>query len=356
MAEQTDQDVATRAPESDSQAQDPAKADEVPVVEPQAPAPTPSTMLTNDTPAQTGPTMGEHCTTDRPLPESSAQAAGEETTINTIACYVSKPPSYPQEPGKLLLLLTGGTGIKSINNRLQADAYAARGFLVVMPDQFNGDPAPNMSMSEEDAAAAANAEGMSFLDRIKLGAVETAKSFLIDMWLARHTAEKVLPILHKVLSGAKEEFADAVASGGGVYGVGYCFGAKYVLILCGEGSGGSEQGQTVAGEQGGQGEATTTSAQLKVGAIAHGTLVTKEDIENVKSPIAMACVKNDNLFPDDIREQGRASLELNSVEHVIKVFDDVPHGFAVLGDYQDAKIREAQKEAFDLMTQWLESH
>lgn len=46
---------------------------------------------------------------------------------------------------------------------------------------------------------------------------ETSKSFMIDMWLARQTPEKVLPIIHKVIEAAKAEFADAVA--------------KYVFIL-----------------------------------------------------------------------------------------------------------------------------
>lgn len=49
--------------------------------------------------------------------------------------YVAKPSDYPHSPSKLLLLLTGGTGLKSTNNQLQADKYASEGFLVVMPDQ-----------------------------------------------------------------------------------------------------------------------------------------------------------------------------------------------------------------------------
>ena len=34
-----------------------------------------------------------------------------------------------------------------------------------------------------------------------------------------------MPILQRFIAGAKEEFADAVANGGGIYAVGYCFGA-----------------------------------------------------------------------------------------------------------------------------------
>lgn len=58
------------------------------------------------------------------------------TKYNDIEVYVSKPADYPHSPSKLLLLLTGGTGVHSTNNQLQADKYAQEGFLVVMPDQY----------------------------------------------------------------------------------------------------------------------------------------------------------------------------------------------------------------------------
>lgn len=66
-----------------------------------------------------------------------AEAAFEElSNYNGIEVYISKPSDYPHSPSKLLLLLTGGTGIHSTNNQLQADQFAANGFLVVMPDQY----------------------------------------------------------------------------------------------------------------------------------------------------------------------------------------------------------------------------
>lgn len=49
--------------------------------------------------------------------------------------YIAKPSDYPYAPSKLLLLLTGGTGLASTNNQLQADRFAREGYLVVMPDQ-----------------------------------------------------------------------------------------------------------------------------------------------------------------------------------------------------------------------------
>ena len=186
-----------------------------------------------------------------------------------------------------------------------------------------------------------------------MGFATTAKSFMVDMWLARQTPEKVLPILHKVVEGAKEEFADAVANGGGVYAVGYCFGGKYICLL------GSELPDTVAHGQAAQDEEAgmiKSGPLIKVGALAHGTLITKEDMEAIKSPISMACVENDQLFPDEVRSAGQEHLEKEKIEHEVKVYSGVPHGFAVVGEYEDPKIQDAQKMAFGQMLSWLKAH
>ena len=231
-------EVATKAPESDA-AQD--------------------SLFPGDSRAQEGASMGEHCVTDRPAPAGTP--TGELSKFGTIDVYVSKPSDYPHAPSKLLLLLTGGTGVKSINNQLQADKFASEGYVVLMPDQFDGDPAPN-SVTDTDAGEEANP---SIIEKIKVGAAETAKSFLIDMWLARHTPEKVMPILQKVLDTAKDEYADAVANGGGIYAAGYCFGGKYVMVLAGEqettGQGTKDEEQGLA----------SRGPIVKAGAIAHGT-------------------------------------------------------------------------------------
>lgn len=90
---------------------------------------------------------------------------------------------------------------------------------------------------------------------------------MIDMWLARQTPEKVLPLLHKVIEGVKDEFADAIANGGGIYAVGYCFGAKYVLLLAGE------QLETASPSKAAKDEEHAVSKiapVIKVGALAHG--------------------------------------------------------------------------------------
>ena len=173
------------------------------------------------------------------------------------------------------------------------------------------------------------------------------------MWLARHTPEKVLPILQDVLEKAKEEFADAVANGGGVYAAGYCFGGKYVLLL------GSELKDTVAwGEKPRDEEegVQVKAPKIKAGVIAHGTMVTKEEIENIKVPISMVCVENDPLFPDDVREEGKKVLGAGAVDHEVRVYESMPHGFAVVGDYPNSQVVQKQKSAFQQMLGWLKTH
>lgn len=255
--------------------------------------------------------------------------------------YVSKPSDYPHAPARLLLLLTGGTGLKSTNNQIQADRFAAEGFVVVMPDLFEGDVAPNSSTVDAEQAA----EGTSsFLDNFKIKAAETAKSFMIDMWLARHTEEKVLPILHKVLDGAKDEFADAVSNGGGIYAVGYCFGARYILLLAAErksvvGGGFLGGAQKPADEEAG---AAATGPFIKVGALAHATLVAREDFEGIKAPVCLVCVENDPMFPDDVRKHGEDQLSKASVDHEVQVYPGVPHGkFSAASLFLSSRVSES---------------
>ncbi|OTB09131.1 hypothetical protein M426DRAFT_133012 [Hypoxylon sp. CI-4A] len=328
----SDEDVATRAPESDAQ----------------------ETTIPGDTPAQTGPTMGEHCTSDRPTPSGLAPK-GELRKLGGVDAYLTKPESYPTNPSKLLLLLSSGTGIKSINNQIQADKFADEGFVVVMPDLFEGNPAPNSSPIPE-----AETQGTSFLDKFKLKAAEIAKSFVIDEWLARHTEEKVLPILEKVIEACKGEFTDAVGNGGGIYAVGYCFGGRYVLLLA------SERGRVQTGWSGAQkpadeeaGDGANSAKKgpyIKAGALAHGTLVSPDDFQGLEVPVSLVCVESDPMFPDDVREAGEKIMSETNVEHEVQVYPGVPHGFGVVGDYDDAHIKDAQVTAFEQMLRWIKEH
>ncbi|KAL8815893.1 MAG: hypothetical protein Q9223_005018 [Gallowayella weberi] len=234
----TEEELATKAPESDAQ---------------EGPIP-------GDTSAQQGASMGEHSATGAPTGVGPSQ---EISKIADVDVYITKPSDYPHLPSKLLLFLSSGTGVHSRNNQLQADKFASEGFVVVMPDQFAGDALQKNSMNPDTAPDA----NTSIIEKVKLGLADTAKSFMIDMWLARQSQEKVLPLLHKVIEGAKDEFADAVANGDGLYAVGYCFGGRYVLLLGSELPDTVAKGQAVKDEEQG---VVKAAPQIKAGAIAHG--------------------------------------------------------------------------------------
>lgn len=175
------------------------------------------------------------------------------------------------------------------------------------------------------------------------------------MWLARHTPERVLPILEKAITGIRDEYGEAVAYGGGIYAVGYCFGARYVLLLGSELHADVAAGQRSVETQAEEGMAKR-GPEIKVGAIAHGTQVSVSDLENCSVPLGIVAVEEDSLFPDHVREEGVKKLEEKGIENEVQVYPGVPHGFAVLGDYEDEKIKEKQKEAFQQLLQWLKSH
>jgi dienelactone hydrolase len=76
----------------------------------------------------------------------------------------------------------------------------------------------------------------------------------------------------------------------------------------------------------------------------------------VKVPVCLICVENDSLFPEEVLRAGQEALEKSEVEHEVKVYPEVPHGFAVLGDYEDDGIKAAQQTAFAQMLGWLQAH
>ena len=89
---------------------------------------------------------------------------------STISC---KPTVMP-ERAFLLLCLTSQCSLHAVMTR--ADHLS----------RFGGDPAPNTKTSGSE-------DNATVIEQVKLKAAETVQSFMIDMWLARHTPEKVCP-------------------------------------------------------------------------------------------------------------------------------------------------------------------
>lgn len=238
------------------------------------------------------------------------QRTAEKTSIYTILqTYISKPADYPHAPARLLLLLTGGTGIKSVNNQIQADKFASEGFLVLMPDMFGGDTTPGTAITDNST---------SLLEQVKLKAVEMAKSFVIDMWLARITPDKVMPILFKVIEAAKDQYAEAIKYGDGIYAVGYCVGGRFVMLL-------GKETETTSGTDEEAGS-VKSGPHIRAGAVAHAATAIPDDFKDIKAPLTFACVEDDPLFPDSLRSQGEDQMTDGGLEYEVQVYPRVPHG------------------------------
>ncbi|RKF54748.1 Hydrolase tropI [Golovinomyces cichoracearum] len=289
--------------------------------------------------------IGEHCITDRTTPISQGPR-GKISKLRGVDVYVTKPVDEPKTPIKFLLFLTGATGLHSVNNQIQADKFADEGFLVVLPDMFPNDPLPGTATYQEE-------NDPTIIEQMKLRIAETVKSFLIDMWLARQTPEKVIPIISKVIEAAKTEFSDVIANGEGIYSVGYCFGGRLILLLAKEGSNYLTPNSRTQRPEDEESSLGDRSPLIKTGAICHATQVAKADFENVKSPLCFICVENDQLFPEEVRMYGEQSLKFDKVDFEFKTYTGVPHGFAVVGEYEDEKVKAAQEEAFNQILSWL---
>lgn len=120
--------------------------------------------------------------------------------------------------------------------------------MITNDHRFHGDAAPNIPLVDVEENSS------SIIEDTKLRVAEYVKSFRLDMWLARHTRESVLPVIASVLKALKTDFADNLVENGGIYVVGYCFGGKYALLL------GSEEVAT-----------SIECPKVKAVAIAHGT-------------------------------------------------------------------------------------
>lgn len=111
-----------------------------------------------------------------------------------------------------------------------ADQFAARGYLVVMPDLFHGDPIP----------------------------IDYGPDFDIMGWYNQHLPPRVDPIVDAMLGQMRSTLGCQR-----VGAVGYCFGGKYVCRYL-------------------------KAGKLNAGFMAHPTMVQVGELEGVEGPLSIA--------------------------------------------------------------------
>ncbi|KAI0331665.1 alpha/beta-hydrolase [Cubamyces sp. BRFM 1775] len=221
---------------------------------------------------------------------------GKIEKIGGFECYVATPSGeYPKD--KVVLFLTDAFGIPLINNKLLVDDFARNGFRTVMPDVFNGEPAPEDAMNRKD--------------------------FDIAAWLGRHTPETWQPVVDGVVSALQAEGVTWIAT------TGYCFGAKPAWYLALKGS-------------------------SKVTVVTHPSLLRiPEDLEayrdGAKAPLLMNSCEVDQQFPPTA--QAKADEVLGGGKfapgYERTYWDGCTHGFAVRGDISNPKVKAGKEGAFE---------
>ncbi|GAM43992.1 hypothetical protein TCE0_060f19253 [Talaromyces pinophilus] len=227
---------------------------------------------------------------------------GKLEAIGNTETYIIEPTT-PNGFG--LLVLTDILGHKFINAQLIADQFAANGYTVVMPDLFHGDPVP----LDADMASFSLPDWMSG----KFGARQVP-----------HVPETIDPIIQESVKYLKEKYNfEKIAA------VGYCFGAKYVVRGLG-------------------------SHSFQVGYVAHPAMVSTEELEAIKWPLAIAAAEVDDIFPVNLRHDSEAILLKTGVPYQLNLYSGVNHGFAVRCNLSDKRQRYAKNSAFLLALQWFD--
>ncbi|KUL87744.1 hypothetical protein ZTR_05879 [Talaromyces verruculosus] len=233
------------------------------------------------------------------------QPRGRIHTVGELDMYVVEPDSGFNGIG--LIFLTDIIGHKLTNAQLIADQFAANGYTVVVPDLFHGDPVPlNADMA----------------------------TFSLPDWLQGklnekkipHTPETVDPIVAGSLRFLKEKYNPKK-----VAAVGYCFGAKYVVRGLGSGF-------------------------FDAGYVAHPAMVSTEELEVIKAPLAVATAEVDDIFPANLRHDWEALLLKTGITYQMNLYSGVSHGFAVRCDLTDKRQKYAKEAAFLLALEWFNEH
>ena len=170
-----------------------------------------------------------HCLRKMSIPKSCCftgflehgEPTGSDEIYAGFACYVSKP----EKPGKQAIIIAPDAfGYTLMNTRLIADNFAKRGYLVIMPDIFNGflistemlDPVFGFNLPETK----------SFFQKFKLTMYRTwcfIKCIPTMFKFMKHEPKSKLPIIAAISTELRK-------SGYKIGIQGYCFGGSIGIL------------------------------------------------------------------------------------------------------------------------------
>ena len=197
----------------------------------------------------------------------------------------------PKKSKTAVLYLTDVFGIQLSQNKLLADSFGRAGFLTVMPDLFQGQPAP------ED--------------------INGTPGFDLAQFLYDHRPEVTDPIIASTVNYMRSTLkVDKIAV------TGYCFGGRYSFRVIAAGKG------------------------ADVGFAAHPSLLETAEVQAITKPVSLACAQTDDLFPAARRHEVEDLIFASGQQASVATYGGTQHGFAVRANISDPRQKFGKEEAF----------
>nr|AYP70936.1 endoglucanase 8 [Actinidia deliciosa] len=192
-----------------------------------------------------------------------------------------------------ILLVSDVFGYEAPNLRKLADKAAAAGYLVVVPDFLHGDPlVPN----------------------------NPHRSF--QAWANDHQAVKVAEEAIPVIEALKNKGVSKIGAAG------FCWGAQVIVELA-------------------------KHPFIDAAVLLHPSFVTLDGILGVKVPISILGAEIDQISPPELLKQFSDALEAKKeIDHFLKIFPGVTHGWTVKYKSDDPEAVKCAEEAHKDMMDW----
>lgn len=233
---------------------------------------------------------GSQCCENPPAAlSSSCGGSGSLVELAGLKVYATGSP----DSNFAILFISDVFGYEAPNLRKLADKVAAAGFYVVVPDFFYGDPYKPENTEKP-----------------------------LPVWIQSHGTDKGFEDAKPVIAALKNKGTSAIGAAG------FCWGAKVVVEL-------------------------SKSDYLQAAVLLHPSLVTVDDIKELKAPIAILGAEIDKISPPELLKQFEEVLSSKrEINGYVKIFPGVAHGWTVRYKVDDEKAVKFAEEAHQNMLDW----
>ncbi|KAL1841457.1 hypothetical protein VTJ49DRAFT_7012 [Mycothermus thermophilus] len=237
---------------------------------------------------------------------------GKEIQYDNLTFYVAEPdrrnPHAKARAKAAVLFLTDVFGLGIVENKLLADSFARAGYLTVVPDLFDGSPAPG---------------------DINVPGFNTTE------FLAKHVPETIDPKIATSIRYLRRRRGISR-----IGAPGYCFGGRYTFRFAGPSGAASVQ--------------NGRDAYIDATFAAHPSLLSAEEIKVIGAPASIAAAETDALFNDEARLAAEKTLKETDQPYRVTLYSGTDHGFGVRANLNDPQQKEAKEEAFLQAVRWFD--